>query len=270
MTSRWPLAAFISLAVATFGAFFIVQHLKVATPLINGFPAPFPRTFNPVAGGVCRLRTGRGVARAVSFRRMKVSFYLQNRADAVDVYIVDPAGRQVRQIGFDARMRVKVRRTFYWDGRLADGSIAPDGEYEIRVDLIHQGRSFVISDQSTGAPEPVTVDTAVPRPVVTAVTPASIPASGGRVVAIRYSGAVPGVRRVRVLIYRAAGGRLRLVKGFEASPRASTVSWDGMIAGRPAPRGSYLVAVRVTNSACTTGTSPLTVAAAPRAVLAVG
>ena len=33
------------------------------------------------------------------------------------------------------------RHTFRWDGRLADGAVAPDGVYYIRVFLVHQDRS---------------------------------------------------------------------------------------------------------------------------------
>ena len=40
--SRWPVATFVALAIATVGAFFVTQHLKVTTPLIAGFPAPVP------------------------------------------------------------------------------------------------------------------------------------------------------------------------------------------------------------------------------------
>ncbi|HLH64292.1 MAG TPA: FlgD immunoglobulin-like domain containing protein [Solirubrobacteraceae bacterium] len=269
--ARWPRAAFAILAAATFAAFFIVQHLKVATPLINGFPAPFPRSIDPLAGGVCELRTGTGARRPVSFRSMRISFYLQNRPDEVDVYVIDAAGRVVRQIGSDARMRVDVRRTFRWNGRLADGRPAPDGVYEIRVDLIHQHRSLVIADQSTGAPETVTVDTAVPHPAVISVSPRLDPAGAHEPVQIRYTGAGPGVRLVRVVVYRLAGGRVRSpVAAYTTDPRRAISVWSATVRGRPAPPGSYLIAVRVTDAACTTGSSPVSATVAPQAVVRIG
>ena len=42
-----------ALVLATVGAFFVTQHLKIATPLINGYPHPDPAAFNPVSGRIC-------------------------------------------------------------------------------------------------------------------------------------------------------------------------------------------------------------------------
>ncbi|MHB1572155.1 MAG: FlgD immunoglobulin-like domain containing protein, partial [Solirubrobacteraceae bacterium] len=200
MTSRWPLGAFAALGAATIAAFFLVQHLKVALPLINGFPAPFPSTIDPVSGGVCTVRTHNGL-RQISFRRMSISFYLQNQADTVNVYVIGPGGRRVRQIGDAVHMPLNRRHTFYWDGRLPGGAVAPDGAYAIQVQLIAQGRTFEIANQGTGALQPVTIDTSIPRPVVTGVSPATIPLAGGRVT-IRYAGVTAGGRGQRILIYR--------------------------------------------------------------------
>ncbi len=101
------MAAFVALVIATVGAFFVTQHLKVTTPLIQGRPAPVPNTINPAYGGSCALRDGKGQVRLVSFRRTRVSFYLQNRSDNVDVWIVDHAGDLVRQIGSNVFMRAR-------------------------------------------------------------------------------------------------------------------------------------------------------------------
>jgi hypothetical protein len=46
--TRLATGAFAVLVAATIGAFFVTQHLKVATPLIQGFPAFVPGTINPV------------------------------------------------------------------------------------------------------------------------------------------------------------------------------------------------------------------------------
>ncbi|MGH2857131.1 MAG: hypothetical protein ACRDMJ_06560 [Solirubrobacteraceae bacterium] len=264
------MAAFAALAAATVGAFFVVQHLKVTTPLINGFPAPFPRTIDPVAGGVCPVPNRNGVLRPVSFRRMKVSFYLQGRADDVDVYVLgsDQATR-VAQIGDGVHMRVKRRHTFIWNGRLPDGSVAPDGLYYLKVALIHQGRSFLISNQSTGAVEPVTV-LAHPAPLrVTSLTPAALTEPSTGRVTIHYTGG-EGLRP-HVLIYRLRPGlKPALVKHYSATSRAGTSVWDGRLHDIPAPNGTYLIALTLTNRACTALRSPVTRAAAPQAVLTVG
>jgi hypothetical protein len=240
-------AAFVALAVATVAAFFVTQHLKVTTPLLAGFPAPHPAEINPIDGQVCK---------GVSHRRMFVSFYLLHRSDDVDVYIVNQDGDIVRTLASGVHMqggRHPVRTKFSWNGLTQDGTVAPDGTYYIRVALIHQGRSVLISNNS--GPEPVTVRTVPPRPRVTSVTPSIIPRTGLVGATIRYTGtsSLPG----RILIYRTdLPGLPSLVKSFAA--RHSGVSvWDGTIAGGlPASQGTYLVGLIVTDKACNTGRFP--------------
>jgi hypothetical protein len=267
--SRPAVAAFVALVIATVGAFFVVQHLKVTTPLINGFPAPVPSTINPVAGSFCPVRNGRtGLRVPTSFRRTKVSFYLLNRADDVEVYIDHDGDNIVALPGSGRYMRVKQRHTFTWNGRLADHQVAPDGTYYIKVSLVHQGRALIIANQITGTLEPVTVNTARPAPVVTGVSPATVAAGSASPVTIRYTGT--GGVRPRIVIYRIRAGHSQLVKSYSATSRSGSSEWDGTIGGRPAPAGTYVVGVRVTNAACTTGSSPVSVTAAPHAVVTVG
>ena len=261
-------SAFVALALATVAAFFITQHLKVTTPLIQYRPAPVPNTINPVYGGVCRLRGGKA-ARRVSFRRMGISFYLQNRSDDVSVYIVDRDGDQVRQIATNVFMRAHPPRRHYftWNGRLADGSVAPAGVYYIKVSLFHEARSLIIS--SSTAALPVTVETTRPRVRVTRVSPASVTSGAGARVTIHYTGT--GTVRPRMLIYRVSGARTRLVKSYAATSKAGASTWDGTVAGgRPAPPGTYVAAVLLTDRACTTARSPSSPTAAPAAVVTVG
>jgi flagellar hook assembly protein FlgD len=265
--SRAPVAAFVALVIATVAAFFVTQHLKVTTPLIQGRPAPAPNHINPVYGGVCALHSGTAAAQPWSYKRMKISFYLQNRSDNVSVYIVHD-GIDVRQIanGVFMRARPPKRRQFTWNGRLADGSIAPAGVYFIRVSLIHQARSVTISDST--APLGVTVETTRPRVLVRSVAPSAVP-SAGTPVTIHYAGT--GTLRPRILIYRVSGGHTRRVKNYAATSRTGSSTWDGTVAGgKPAPPGTYVVAVRLTDAACTTATSPTTPSAAPGAVVTVG
>jgi flagellar hook assembly protein FlgD len=266
--TRWPVATFVALVIATVGAFFVTQHLKVTTPLIQGRPAPVPGTINPVSGGVCLRRTGKGVLVPVSFRRMNVSFYLQNRSDNVDVYIVHD-GVKVRQIGNDVYMGAHPprRHEFSWDGRLADGRVAPDGTYYINVVLTHEARSLLISNST--AAEPVTVQTAPPHVRVTSVTPSSVASGSATPVIIRYTGT--DAVRPRVLIYRVRPGRApQQVKSYNATSRAGHSTWDGTVTdGRPAPPGTYVAGVLLTNRACTSARSPISPALAPEAVITV-
>ncbi len=145
---RLPALAFAVLVVASVGAFFVVQHLKVTTPLIAGFPAPTPGVINPVDGGVCN---------GVDHRVMRISFYLLHRSDNVDVYVINSAGAIVRTLASGRHMGRGVSATFAWNGRKDNGTLAPDGSYFIKVALTHQGRTIVISN--VGGPEPVRVTT---------------------------------------------------------------------------------------------------------------
>jgi hypothetical protein len=266
--TRLPVAAFVALVIATVGAFFVTQHLKVSTPLVQGRPAPLPSTINPVYGGVCLRHNGKWRLVPVSFRRMRISFYLQNRSDNVDVFI-NHNGVNVRQIGRNVFMRARPpqRHVFTWDGRLADGSVAPAGTYYVKVVLRQQARSLVISNSTEALP--ITVETTRPEVRVTGVSPTSLTAGSRTRVAIRYSGT--DRLRPRIIIYRLRTGRApELVKSYNATSRAGVSVWDGTRAnGQPAPAGTYLAGVLFTDRACTTGRSPISAAAAPQAVITI-
>jgi hypothetical protein len=249
--TRLPIAAFATLAVATVGAFFVTQHLKVTTPLIAGAPAPAPPWINPVDGTVCG---------GVDHRRTLVSFYLQHRSDDVDVYVVDQTGAIVRTVALGRHMRRNVRipdGVFSWNGREDNGQVAPDGVYYFRVALIHQGRTAEISNQA--GPEPITVRTIPPRPVVTSVSPSLTPQDGRGDVTIRYSGTENRLGIVQV--YRTDVPGYPRVKQFRAGLR--TAVWDGQIRRQPAPQGTYLVGLSATDRACNTGRFPIVVPPAP-------
>src|SRR5436309_14958586 len=116
---RLPALVLAVLVVATVAAFFVTQHLKVTTPLLAGFPAPAPSAINPVSGGTCD---------GVQHRVTRVSFYLLHRSDDVDVYVIDQSGNVVATVASGRHMRRGVRKPdgeFSWDGRLADGGLAP-------------------------------------------------------------------------------------------------------------------------------------------------
>ena len=158
--------AFVGLALATVAAFFIIQHLKVTTPLIAGNPTPFPSTINPVSGGTCVVKDPAGQTGAVSFRRMTVSFFLLNESDDVDVYIVNGHGTAVATLANGVFMRaapvpataLERTKTFTWNGRQANGQLAPAGKYYVKVVLIHQDRVIDITN-SDGLLQWVTLTT---------------------------------------------------------------------------------------------------------------
>jgi hypothetical protein len=251
-TSRLSTSAFAVLVVATIGAFFVTQHLKVTTPLIAGYPSFVPGVINPAHPTRCgKYDTGSAT----------ISFYLQHSSDTADVYVVSNAtGEIVDTLAIGRHMRTYKRfpdGVFHWDGRESNRQLAPDGTYYLRVALIHQGRTIDLTQA------PVKIKTVPPRPVITSVTPTQIPtASGSARVTIRYRGNEN--RGGTILIYRAdmAGG-LRLVKTFLTPWKGQTAVWDGTIHQRPAPAGSYLIGLEVTDAACNTGRFPAQIPPAP-------
>jgi flagellar hook assembly protein FlgD len=267
---RLPVATFVALGAATVGAFFLTQALKVTTPLINGLPAPVPSTINPVNGGRCLLRNPKGVRVPVSFKRMKVSFYLQNRGDVVYVYILDE-GRVIRTLPGSGRyLRTFKRREFVWNGRESDGRIAPDGSYDIQVSLAQQGRKLLIA-KPTGAVEPVTVQTHPPALVVTGVAPRVVAVPGRSVITIHYSGN-QGLRpQIQIVRVGGSGARPQVIKRYAATSKGGMSAWNGTLqGGAPAPPGTYLIGLRLSpDKTCNTVQSALTPAAAPQAVVTV-
>jgi hypothetical protein len=248
--SRLPVAAFSALVAATVAAFFITQHLKVTTPLIAGTPRPVPPVINPIDGTTCG---------GVDHRRMRISFYVLHRADDVDVYVVSANGSIVRTLASGVHMAIRKRMLFVWNGRDDNGSYAPDGTYYVRVALIHQGRTLTIAGAS--GPEPFKVKTVAPTPRITSVAPHVVPGGAKTRITIRYTG--NETRSGTLLIYRVgARGKANLVKSFITPWYSDSVIWDGLIRGGPAPPGSYLIALQVSDAACNTGTSsrvPVTV-----------
>lgn len=251
--TRLSTGAFAVLVAATIGAFFVTQHLKVATPLIQGFPAFVPGTINPLHGVPCgNYNSGSAT----------ISFYLQNRSDDVDVYVVsNKTGAIVDTLAVGRHMRKNMRKpdgVFHWDGRDSSGQPAPDGTYYLRVALRQRGATVNL----TGAP--VRIKTVPPHPVITSVAPAVIPtATGSRRVTIHYTGNES--RGGTVLLYRTGlPGGPRLLKSFLTPWKGQTAVWDGTVRGqRPAPAGTYLIALEVSDAACNTGRYPASIPPAP-------
>jgi flagellar hook assembly protein FlgD len=241
-TTRLSIAAFGALVVASIAAFFVTQHLKVSTPLVQGNPYPVPGVINPLHPVQCgNFDNG----------STKISFYLQNHSDDVNVYVVGPGGRVVRTVATGRHMRKNVRNpdgVFHWDGRLSDGRIAPDGTYYFRVRLINSNRTIDLKDV------PVKVKTVAPHPVITNVQPTT--AGPGTHVTISYAGNEN--RGGTILIYQLGQrGGPRLIKTFPTPWKGRSAVWDGTVRDQqPAPAGTYLIALQVTDAACITGQYP--------------
>jgi hypothetical protein len=144
VSRRLPQIAFALLAVATIGAFFLVQVLKTLSPLLWAVPIPKPSAINPVHGRLCRSLSGE----LLNYRHTQITISLSH-ADTVGIYVVsaaNPAGNTVATISSGTPMRASPKqgeypKTFTWNGRLQDGQPAPQGLYYFRIVLEHQGRS---------------------------------------------------------------------------------------------------------------------------------
>jgi hypothetical protein len=143
--SRLPLSAFAALVVATVGAFFITQHLKVTTPLISAVSPPTAPVIVPNGGES-------GCADSTS-----ISFYLLHQADEVNVYVVNARDEVVRTLATRVPMGRKERVAFTWRGR-ADVGPVPAGKYNFRVVLVRQRRTIdPVIVGATDTPATVTV-----------------------------------------------------------------------------------------------------------------
>ncbi|MHB8692446.1 MAG: N,N-dimethylformamidase beta subunit family domain-containing protein [Solirubrobacteraceae bacterium] len=292
--SRLQLGAFGALVAASVAAFFIIQHLKVATPLIQGAPAPLPAAFDPVGGGSgpgeprsC-MNVRNGVHVPIDYRQTYVTFYLQHQPDHVAVYIVDTASNVVRTLAENYNFRrTGVRNppgAFVWNGKEDNGQLAPDGTYYYRVVFLGQDRTIPID-------HPITLTTTPPRPRVVSVSPPLISpvavaggvtgqggattgqggattsqggattGQGGATPAapaateIHYTGA-DGLRSFVTVIRTDLPGGPREVYSFKLPRRGSTATWNGRIRGVPAPAGTYLLGLRVIDDACHVGVFP--------------
>jgi FlgD Ig-like domain len=144
---RLPTLAFGALAVATVAAVFITQHLKVTTPLIAG------QTYDKTPHNI--------VPTNPNCPAVTLYFHLLHHADSFDLYIVDHDGTVVKTLASDVSAHIEHTNNlqYSWNGRLADGAVAPQGLYNFRLHLIHQDRTidpvipgYPISVQTTCPP----------------------------------------------------------------------------------------------------------------------
>lgn len=228
--------AFALLVVATLGAFVVTQKLKSGPPLvvrphINSVFSPTPDA---------------------RVQKAKVSFWIVN-GDDVSVSIVDREGRIVRTLLDGYHLPKRTRITRWWDGRMTNGAVAPDGSYRVRIALIHQGRTIDLAQE-------IEVDTRPPHPVVTKVEPRSgsgpafLPQRGVEAVTVKVRGTEG--RRARLEIFRTDVAPPRRVGQATIAAGETTATWDGTLGGEPAPAGTYLMGLLVADRSGNVGTFP--------------
>lgn len=208
-----PAVLVAALLVATGLSTLYVESLKLEPSPIRG--TRVTKVFSPV----CHCGSSRA---RFTFR--------VGKPDAVDVSIVDAAGRDVRDLVVN-RTLTRAPVAFVWNGRDNDGAIVRDGLYRPRVRLDLLEKTFVLPNQ-------IEVDTKPPRVTIVSVTPRVISPDGDRRadrvdVTFRVdqkaqaSLLVAGVQRVL--------GRPRRLKGV--------LRWYGAIDGRPLRAGTFALTV---------------------------
>jgi hypothetical protein len=234
--TRLARIAFGLLVLATLAAFVVTQKLKSSPPLVVR-PDVFA-VFSPAPHA--RVRSAR------------ISFWIVH-GDDVSVSIVDGGGQIVRRLVDGRRLPAHARIVLRWNGRTDGGGLAPDGLYRVRVALIGQGRTIDLA-------QPIRLDTRPPRPLVTDVEPhagdgpAFLPQRGVHAVTIHVRGTEG--RRAGVLIYRTDVAPPQRVGQLTIPSERDTATWDGTLGGRPAPPGTYLMALVVADRSGNVGTFP--------------
>lgn len=233
------------LLCAVVGAFVVAQRLKAQTPPVRALSQTTDTLFSPNGDGT------RDTAR--------ISFRLKLKNDNVTVDVINDDGDVVRRLVDDRFMRAGQAQTLLWDGRDDAGKIVKDGIYRPRVRLSDQGRTIVL-------PVDIRLDKTPPRPVVTVIGfgersgPAVVPPGGTTPITFRFSGPVIGTPTFQV--YDTDAPKPRVVASFPGRPGSRTGRWEGRVAGKPAPPGTYLIVARVRDPAGNVGAIPQTIRSA--------
>ena len=287
MSRRLPLVGFVLLAGATIAAFFLVQTLKTAPPLLWAPLNPIPAALDPVNGRVCISRSDK----PLNYAQTQLTLALSRADDSVGVYIVSAAnagGGPIDTLSSGTPMLAapgpahpvqtqRDSRVFTWNGRLSNGQLAPAGTYYFRVVLAQQDRSINLSQAPvqvlTTPPHPRVLNVSLVGAASAAAGGSSTSTTGGAAATKRSATVVrfPGpalltppqgkvkitstkaaYRRVWIDIYRTdVVGRPQLVLSLPvADLRRNWTVWNGEIDGQPAPAGTYLVGITAQNPAC--------------------
>lgn len=236
-------AGFVVVGLTAVAGLLLVQELRRSDPVVIGVRRT--ATFSPSGTGP---------------RAAALSFWTR-RSDRVAVSVVDSRGDRIRSIALSRPVPARTRVRFWWDGRDSDGRIVADGRYRFRVGLARQGRSLTL-------PQSVRLDTLPARPWIERVEPRH---PAGPLV-IRGPGRAVGIVRgtkgtdVEGLVIRTDVNPAKVVVRRPLPDGARKVEWDGRIAGRPAPEGTYMLGLKETDSAGNRGSFPSSISPLPTAV----
>jgi hypothetical protein len=232
---------FAVLVLATSAAFLVAQRLKRSTPIIERV---YYKRYLAPACDPCSPHAQ---------RQVNIYFTLRDRG-RVTATLVNSAGDDVKTL-VDDRVLHRGRHRYKWNGHLDDGTLAPDGQYRLRVTLRDQARS-VTADRR------LIVDTFPPRPRILAVTPSEIlPGAAGTHgrARVRYRGSSNPAPVVQV--FRTDLPKPKVITVFPAPRFRKTVKWYGTYGNRqggtPVPDGVYALSITTYDRAGNGGSFPV-------------
>jgi flagellar hook assembly protein FlgD len=209
----------LGLLVATAAAFAITEHLKLIRSPVFG--TLVTKVFSPVCN--CASDTA-----AI---RIKL-----RHADRVTVTIVDSGHKKVATVRpAGVHMAVRRPRSFAWNGRTSEGTLAPDGVYYPWVHLEHANRTFKFTNR-------IVLDSTTPKVLSATGAKPVLFAGPGRTVAIHYA----FTEQANPVVYL---GSQQIIRGRPTRER-DKVKWAGKLAdGRPLSAGTYVLSVAARDAA---------------------
>jgi hypothetical protein len=203
----------LGLLVGTAAAFAITEHLKLIKSPIAGTHV------SKVLSPVCDCSNSRALIRI----RLR-------HADRVTITILDDADHKVATIASKAEVPRQAPTPFYWDGRTAAGTTAPDGVYRPEIHLVGARHTFLLPNQ-------IVLDTTVPKVLSASAGHGVLFPGSRRSLAIRYALSEPA----NAVVY--LGGR-QIIRG-RPTREHDKIKW----AGKAVPAGTYVLSIGARDAA---------------------
>lgn len=207
----------LGLLVGTAAAFAITEHLKLIKSPIAGTHV------SKVLSPVCDCADSKAMIRI----RLR-------HADHVTVTILDQGGHKVTTIASRAEVPRRTPKAFFWDGRTAAGTTAPDGVYSPEIHLVGARHTFLLPNQ-------IVLDTTVPKVLSASDGKGILFPRSRRSLAIRYSFSEPA----NAVVY--LGGR-QIIRG-RPTREHDKIKWAGKVDGKAVPAGTYVLSVGARDAA---------------------
>jgi hypothetical protein len=207
----------LGLLVGTAAAFAITEHLKLIKSPIAG------TRVSKVISPVCQCADSQAL----------IQIRLRH-ADHVTVTILDSNLQKVATVASKESVPRGTPHQFFWDGRTAAGTDAPDGVYRPEVHLSGARHTFVL-------PNRILLDTTTPKVLSASGGDGVLFPGGGRSLAIRYALSEPA----NAVVY--LGGR-QIIRGRPTRQHAD-VKWAGKVDGSPVSAGTYVLTVGARDAA---------------------